>query len=1655
VARNIAKTPVRVAWATALLSIALGVTLWSAQTGAQMPDEPLTLRPRTAMKQALELFKRRDYENADRLYQQAQAGQAELSASERQDLAELMKKNSNALQGRQDGAVLVQKAQEALQQGKEKEASNLLKAANANQYLTSVDRQMATALGERLRNLPPSAVAGGVTVTQKNGMPTIDTKIEVKGTDAKAFLVAARQALVKGELDFAETLVKDAERVNTGVSSWMPWGDSPTKVRRDIQAARAKQMLPPAVAQAPAEKKDAPSIMSKVGSVLTPPWWRDKKTEDKSASADVKPPEFPATPKDNTAKKTPGGLAQDLSPTAGVAKPPTIDPPAPKLPPSVARAQARKLIDDGYKALQANDLDTARKCADAAKALRPDLDWNERNPDRLLAEIRSKTGTNTNVAAATGAGTPADAKTWIKQARAALQKDQIDDADKLTVKAAAVTSVRWGLFEDSPERLRTDIQEARVRHNREQAAKLMVEARKLYAKGTPQALKEAKDKAFHAKEMHGPYSVWDFSERPQKLLDEIARAEVGSRKAPILPDEIPGPSNPAALAAGIPPRAPVQLMSTSTQQPNRFKATKLIAEARDLERRGFLVEARLKASEADALGVSFSGDEDSPKNVMLSLSSKTDQRIQQLLQQAAELVRNSPNDPTAFLKAEGNITDARKLAQSFQLDPAMINQSAVWLQQAAAKAGVVSPIVAQGINSPGLAPADFKLPSDPQALRSREIGLEKLDKARLEIKAGNHTLARRIAEEAYNPSYFVQVEAGMVLRTIDAEEHQHHTNIALKNYEVGMEAFLRRDFRRAYQLWDTVDLRLLPMDKQRQLAELMQEARSGVAQVKNEVSPATANPGANQNSSGLAKWTAMEEIQTQKLRDRSQIAMNDAWKLVQDKKIPQAVDTLKSFLEDMQNAPVNAERVSVIRRQVESKLNQYNTLLAQQTLDEQTKRAINPESVNNFKIAKLHDEVGELMKDARAKYKEGRYEQALVLAKRAKELDGDSVAVDALIAQATVQVRQREWNSNRDRNEEVNQRELSNDTLRDVSMNKPVSLDKEAHDRASRRKPFDAIYQQTKDPVERGIERKLEMPNSFYWKDAKLDDIIQDLKTLTGINVMANLRALKDANISLDMPMSLNLENVKTKSALNVLLEQAKLTWVIKDQVLQITTLEDAKGKTKSMIHAVADLIVPVDNHQTPECFNLTSALMRHINKNGAIQHGGTSPYMPPNSLPLSSGLPTGHYGNTSTVTGTNASGALPNGAIPNPNTKLLPGQTMETLLMDLIKNTVAQTSWSEQGGPGTIQFYPLGMALVVNQTLEVQEEVAALLAALRRLQDLEIAIEMRLVNVSEAFFERMGLDFDINIKTGHSRGESQLLSGSFTPFGNVNRNLGVKNLVSGLTPAGTLTPDLNVPIKNSSYDFTIPPFGGFPGTIGSDGGLSLGLAFLNDIQVFMFLEAASGDRRTNVMQAPKITLFNGQVATMNVSDNQFFLLDVQIANPNNGNQLFFVPNQAPFPLGVQMTVSAVVSADRRFVRVNLNPQLTNLASATVPLFPVQIVVPQFFDGPGSGSSQNTQPSVFQMFFQQPAFTSISLDTTVNVPDGGTVLLGGLKTLSEARNEFGPPILSKIPYLNRLFRNIGYGRESQSLMIMVTPRIIINEEEEQILLGQIPPIPRP
>jgi type II secretory pathway component GspD/PulD (secretin) len=514
----------------------------------------------------------------------------------------------------------------------------------------------------------------------------------------------------------------------------------------------------------------------------------------------------------------------------------------------------------------------------------------------------------------------------------------------------------------------------------------------------------------------------------------------------------------------------------------------------------------------------------------------------------------------------------------------------------------------------------------------------------------------------------------------------------------------------------------------------------------------------------------------------------------------------------------------------------------------------------------------------------------------------------------------------------------------------------------------------------------------------------------------------------------MKLENVSLKSALNLLLHQVHLEYVIKDEVLNVTTKKQAAGRQETKTYQVADLVIPVENFALPNSANVMKILDSKLTRPNGVGTAAT-PYTGPLSLPGGSQASTPGTG----VVGTNA-GAGTNGGIPVADmtaSNRRPGQTMEDLLIKLITNTIAPQSWSDMGGQGSIDYFPLGMALVINQTVDIQEQIAQLLDALRRLQELEVAVEVRFITLAENFYERIGLDFNINVKTDRetARFEPQLTQQAFKPLNFVN-DFSPDHFITGLTPAGTFTSDLDIPIRTSSFGMGIPPFGGFPNIPGGNGGIELGLAFLSDIQVFLFMEAAQGDQRTNVMQAPKLTLFNGQTASILIQDQQFFVTDVVPAFA--GGQLTFIPTNTPIPTGVALPIQAVVSADRRFVRLSMQQlTITNLASAVVPLFPLVFAVTPQFEGGFAGN-----PVLFTQFIQQPVINTIQVNTTVTVPDGGTVVLGGLKRLSEGRNEFGPPILSKIPYVNRLFKNVGFGREVTSLLIMVTPRIIINEEEE-------------
>jgi hypothetical protein len=99
------------------------------------------------------------------------------------------------------------------------------------------------------------------------------------------------------------------------------------------------------------------------------------------------------------------------------------------------------------------------------------------------------------------------------------------------------------------------------------------------------------------------------------------------------------------------------------------------------------------------------------------------------------------------------------------------------------------------------------------------------------------------------------------------------------------------------------------------------------------------------------------------------------------------------------------------------------------------------------------------------------------------------------------------------------------------------------------------------DLVKKEIERKLSIPISFNFKNTSLRQVVDDLRSWTGINIVVDERGLEKENISLDQPVEIELDEVTLRSALANILYPMRLTYVIENGALKITTEANDKDR--------------------------------------------------------------------------------------------------------------------------------------------------------------------------------------------------------------------------------------------------------------------------------------------------------------------------------------------------------------------------------------------------------------------------------------------------------------------------------------------------------------
>jgi general secretion pathway protein D len=728
--------------------------------------------------------------------------------------------------------------------------------------------------------------------------------------------------------------------------------------------------------------------------------------------------------------------------------------------------------------------------------------------------------------------------------------------------------------------------------------------------------------------------------------------------------------------------------------------------------------------------------------------------------------------------------------------------------------------------------------------------------------------------------------------------------------------------------------------------------------------------------------------------------------------------------------------LAIVDRSVTS-LEQYlNVNLSDIELDEKNQATLARVKEGQVDVQGNRDQISVLVDEFNSLLDERRYAEAEVVAKKAKAIAPNDAVVQNLIWKSKFIRRHADQQSFGDLYEQA-----TFDALEDVDRSKlpmdtrlPLRFDAKNWESltASRRKLLERTGSNLS-PAGLKIQQALAQPVDVNFTNAPLSVVIDTLARMTGVNVHVDAQGIAAEGITSDTPVSITLSQpVSFRSALALILDQLRLSYVIRNEVLLITSEQATDLEVYQNVYNVADLVIGIPNFVPGFNVGLPAAI-RAGNQNYGTNSGSTN--MPVNFA--SSNL-TGAVSQNSSVLGQMPlDGIMPGASSLGNNPTLSSGgqggaaQADFDTLINLIKSTIEPLTWDDQGGSGTIQSFPGNLSLVVSATQQVHEAIRDLLEQLRKSQDLQVTIEVRMITLTDNFFERIGIDFDFEIDDNVDPSQIQDDSGPSAMF--------------GLDSQGP-TIDLDLVFdQNDAYASAIPQFGAYDAGTAAQ----FGFAILSDIEVFFLLEAAQGDTRSNVLTAPKVTLFNGQTASVSDLSQRPFVTGL---TPVVGD--FAVAHQPIIVVlgeGTTMSVQAVVSEDKRFVRLTLVPFFSRIGDVDEFTFDGETTTSTgetVLDADGNPVTRNNQAQTSRgTTVQLPTFNFTSVSTTVSVPDGGTVLLGGIKRLAEGRSERGVPMLAQLPYISRLFKNVGIGRDTESLMMMVTPRIIIQEEEEKRQTG--------
>jgi type II secretory pathway component GspD/PulD (secretin)/tetratricopeptide (TPR) repeat protein len=501
---------------------------------------------------------------------------------------------------------------------------------------------------------------------------------------------------------------------------------------------------------------------------------------------------------------------------------------------------------------------------------------------------------------------------------------------------------------------------------------------------------------------------------------------------------------------------------------------------------------------------------------------------------------------------------------------------------------------------------------------------------------------------------------------------------------------------------------------------------------------------------------------------------------------------------------------------------------------------------------------------------------------------------------------------------------------------------------------------------------------NLTWEDADLEAVVSLLRTVTGLNFYITPK-VKQEKME-EVRVTLSVDDVTVRTILGLVTEPYGLKWEPRDGVVWIAAADEVSGTMRLRYFDINDLNVAIKSFVGEE-----------IN----LWPSNFTPPEPPE--------------------------------LPEPTPQFPSDQ-----LVELIKETIGKEgSWED---PATLEAKK-GI-LIARNTPEILDQVDRLLSELRANTGLLVNLEVRFLSAEDNFLRDVGVDVrglgdDSGGVGAPGLGTTVVQDDVFfgspaSPFGVPFGVFPEPSSVGTSNDAGIFYNDGSDGRYAGRVENLFDLLLGNPDALTSSGGLSFQHTFLDDTQLEVILRAVEKSERIQEITAPRITVYNTQRANVSVLNQVSYVQDyeVEIAQASN----IANPVVQTIRDGIVLDVRPVVSADRRYVNLELRPTVAVLTR------PIATFSTSLASGPVTASA----PVIIQI----PELKVSRVRTTVSMPDGGTLLLGGLKFYEQETLNSEVPILSKLPLLSFLFSRKGHYVNRKNLLVLISAQIVPLEEME-------------